>query len=103
MKSVNNLLIVIILFLISGCEIGPSTHEIFLENFNYEKGQSYLPKINIKRREIYDENRYIYKLEYPTGCHFAFLTNRDDKPEVVQEIIILSGKEYCKMRKKYTF
>ncbi|WP_193215706.1 hypothetical protein [Aliarcobacter butzleri] len=39
---------------------------------------------------------YIYISEYPKGCVVGFLTNRDDKPEVVQEWIIISGKEYCK-------
>lgn len=39
---------------------------------------------------------YIYISEGPKGCIYGFLTNRDDKSEVVQEWIIISGKEYCK-------
>ncbi|MBR8464735.1 hypothetical protein KDD93_09220 [Campylobacter sp. faydin G-24] len=82
------------LIVLGGCSFGPS-YEDFAEIMDYNA------KINtpIKHkytREIYDENRYIYRFEWPKGCHSGYLTNRDDKPEVVQEWIILSGKEYCK-------
>ena len=35
------------------------------------------------------------------GCVYGYLTNRDDKPEVVQEWIILSGKENCKITESF--
>ena len=43
----------------------------------------------------------IYISEYPKGCIVGYLTNRDDKPEVVQEWIILSGKENCKITESF--
>ncbi|QKF63856.1 hypothetical protein [Campylobacter mucosalis] len=87
---------------LSGCYIGAPSYEVFAKNMNLNA------KINSpivhkwKNREIYDENRFIYKINWnKEGCVVGFLTNRDDKPEVVQEWIILSGKEFCKDRQKW--
>ncbi|MBR8461551.1 hypothetical protein KDE12_01640 [Campylobacter sp. faydin G-105] len=90
------------LIMLGGCYVGPATYEVFKKNNDANVGDSFIPLMNSKRREIYDENRYIYIFRHsPEGCVYGFLTNRDDKPEVVQEWIILSGKEYCKERQEW--
>lgn len=63
----------------------------------YEWNNQNIPKYHSERREIYDDNRYIYKFngEYPR-CVYGYLTNRNDKIEKVVGWVILSGKEYCK-------
>ncbi|MBR8466554.1 hypothetical protein KDE13_09450 [Campylobacter sp. faydin G-140] len=89
------------LIMLGGCYVGPATYEVFVKNRNTNIGDSFVPLMNSKFREIYDENRYIYIVRgHPKGCVYGYLTNRDDKPEVVQEWIILSGKEHCKQRTK---
>ncbi len=45
---------------------------------------------------------YIYKNSHK-GCVYGYLTNRDDKPEKVIGWIIISGKEFCKEQKNFTF
>ncbi|MBR8465356.1 hypothetical protein KDE13_03125 [Campylobacter sp. faydin G-140] len=93
-----------ILIVLGGCYIGPATYEVFKKNNDISIGKSFIPLMNSKFREIYDENRYIYIVRSnPEGCVYGFLTNRDDKPEVVQEWIILSGKEHCKHRQEWVF
>ncbi len=47
------------------------------------------------RRKIYDKNHYIYIVEYPQGCIFGYLTNRDNKIEKMTGWVIISGKEFC--------
>jgi hypothetical protein len=70
---------------------------------NSNVGDSFVPITNPKLREVYSEDKYIYKMERPQGCHFGFLTNRDDKPEKVMGWVILSGKEFCKEQQAYGF
>ncbi|CAD7289841.1 hypothetical protein LMG7974_01926 [Campylobacter majalis] len=98
MKTQNFVFIMSLLVVFSGCAVGPATYETLVERvLNPSIGKSYIPKnFGIRNRKVYSENRYIYLSEYPKGCIVGYLTNRDDKPEVVQEWIILSGKEYCK-------
>ena len=87
---------------LGGCHMGPYTYEVFANNMelnmrNWTPSEYMINNI----RQIYDENRYIYISEYPKGCIVGYLTNRDDKPEVVQEWIILSGKENCKITESF--
>ncbi|WP_033915507.1 hypothetical protein [Campylobacter sputorum] len=103
MKKINIIFIVTIIFMLSGCRIGPNTYEIFVENLKPNIGNSFIPEFNAHRREIYDKNRHIYKFKgEDPRCVYGFLTNRDEKPEIVQELIILSGKEYCKDQIRWT-
>ncbi|CAD7289840.1 hypothetical protein LMG7974_01925 [Campylobacter majalis] len=88
-----------VLLVLSGCHRDDPSYEIFKSNNDINIGNSFIPTMNSKTREIYDKDRYIYKFEGPKGCRYGFLTNRDDKPEVLQEWIILSGKEYCKEKR----
>jgi hypothetical protein len=85
----------------SGCYIGDPTYEVFESARNIQIGYSSIPIANSEYREIYSEDKYIYKMERPKGCHFGFLTNRDDKPEKVIGWTILSGKEYCKEKQAW--
>ncbi|WP_148626079.1 hypothetical protein [Aliarcobacter cryaerophilus] len=97
----NIIFILLTLIVFTGCPYGEPTYETFLKNMELNK-RIWTPNeymIN-NFREIYSEDRYIYRFERPKGCHFAFLTNRDDKPEKMMEWIIISGKEYCKHQKR---
>lgn len=83
--------------MLNGCYSKVPSYEAFAYNKDYHIGKNHVPKsFGTENRKIYDENRYIYISEGPKGCIYGFLTNRDDKSEVVQEWIIISGKEYCK-------
>ncbi len=87
---------------LSGCYIGAASYEAFKDFADYHVGKSDIPKsFKIDSRKIYSEDKYIYMSEYPKGCVIGFLTNRDDKPELVQEWIIISGKEFCEVRKAW--
>lgn len=103
MRLRNIIFIVLFLSMLSGCRMGPSTYEIFEYHRNWTVKAIDIPKVNYRLREVYSEDKYIYKFEYPKGCHFGYLTNRDDKPEKVIGWIIISGKEFCKAQKNYTF
>ena len=98
----NIILIFIASILLNGCYMGSATYEVFEKNMNLNIGDSFIPKMNYKFREIYSEDKYIYKGK-KGQCEYGYLTNRDDKPEVVQEWIIISGKEYCKEQQAYGF
>ena len=89
---------------LGGCHMGPYTYEVFVNNMESNMRNWTPTEYAIKNsREIYDENRYIYIFEHIIeGCVYGYLTNRDDKPEVVQEWIILSGKENCKERQAWS-
>ena len=90
------------LIMFSGCNYFTPTYEIFAGNMDANMRNWTPTEYIIKNhREIYDENRYVYISEYPKGCIVGYLTNRDDKPEVVQEWIILSGKENCKITESF--
>ena len=88
---------------LSGCNYFTPTYEIFAGNMDANMRNWTPTEYMIKNhREIYDENRYIYIFEHIIeGCVYGYLTNRDDKPEVVQEWIILSGKENCKITESF--
>ncbi|KEA45191.1 hypothetical protein [Campylobacter mucosalis] len=103
MNIKNIILCLMVLSGLSGCsKYYIPTYETFVERVLKPKiGTSVIPKTNQNHREIYDENRYIYVMHYPKGCYYAYLTNRDDKPEIVQEWIILSGKENCKITESF--
>lgn len=96
MKTIN--IILFSMFIFSGCSYTHPTYEVFVKRYaNFQVGKSFVPNnFGTGNRKIYSENRYMYISEYPKGCVIGFLTNRDDKPEVVQEWIIISGKKYCK-------
>ena len=90
------------LIMFSGCNYFTPTYEIFAGNMDANMRNWTPTEYMINNfRQIYDENRYIYISEYPKGCIVGYLTNRDDKPEVVQEWIILSGKENCKITESF--
>lgn len=91
-----NIIFLAILFMISGCAYKSATYEQFERSRNIHIGYSLIPNANKKNREIYSENKYIYKMERPKNCIYGYLTNRDGNPEKVIGWIIISGKEYCK-------
>ena len=100
MKFRNFILFIITLVGCSGCYFKTATYEIFKYKRDgelYEWNNQNIPKYHSERREIYDDNRYIYKFngEDPR-CVYGYLTNRNDKIEKVVGWVILSGKEYCK-------
>jgi len=73
----------------------------YFENYNnYQLFKGNVPIYYTKYKEIYSEDRYIYKLngQYDSRCVYAYITNRDDKPEIVIDWMIISGKEYCKRK-----
>lgn len=93
----NIILALAISIFFSGCYIGVASYEVFERDRNYHIGLDHIPKsFGPDSRNIYSEDKYIYISERPKGCHYGYLTNRDDKPEKVIGWIIISGKEYCK-------
>ena len=103
MRVVKITIFLIFTVLLNGCVYTTPSYEVFVKMYaNFHTGKSFIPKnFGTHRRKIYDENRYVYISEYPKGCIVGYLTNRDDKPEVVQEWIILSGKENCKITESF--
>ncbi|MGD9554062.1 MAG: hypothetical protein AB7V28_06665 [Arcobacteraceae bacterium] len=99
----NIILVITVSIVLSGCRYGPATYEEFVHQRNFNAKYMDFPKVIPQYREVYSEDKYIYRYEYPKGCHFGYLTNRDDKPEKVIGWIIISGKEFCKAQKNYTF
>jgi|GEM_PF-2419711 len=65
---------------------------------NNELFKNNIPKSYNNHREIYSEDRYIYKINgsYDSRCVYAYITNRDDRPEIVIDWIVISPKKYCK-------
>ncbi|MCG3698617.1 hypothetical protein [Aliarcobacter butzleri] len=53
----NILLILTISVLLSGCYIGAASYEVFEKNMNFNVGDSFIPKMNYKFREIYSEDK----------------------------------------------
>jgi hypothetical protein len=101
MKTINILLLATILFGLGGCYKPPpgyKSYELFKEYKDLTIGGSHIPQMNQHRREIYSEDKYIYKFEAPPKCVFGYLTNKDDKPEKVIGWVILSGEENCKQQ-----
>ena len=103
MKLFKIILLIISSFILSGCAmrdplITEPVYEEFAKNRNLAIGGSHIPNMNQHRREIYSEDKYIYKFETPPKCFFGYLTNKDDKPEKVIDWVILSGKEFCKQQ-----
>ncbi|KEA45184.1 hypothetical protein CR66_09450 [Campylobacter mucosalis] len=100
MKKENVALMILCAFALSGCYFKTATYENFKSRRDGEllPWNNYkIPKFNSSRREIYDENRYIYKFEAEDSrCVYGYLTNRNDDFERVIGWIILSGAEYCK-------
>ena len=101
MKIINIILILTISVLLSGCYIGAASYEVFEKNMNFNVGDSFIPKMNYKFREIYSEDKYIY-IGKKGQCEYGFLTNKDDKPEKVIGWIVISGKEYCKEKQAWS-
>jgi hypothetical protein len=82
---------------LGGCYYKTATYE----NFKYKRecyvDSHIIPKGYYNRREIYSEDKYIYKFKGDDPrCVYAYLTNRDDTPEKVLSWFIISGKEFCK-------
>ena len=92
------------MFGFSGCYIGEPSYEVFKDNRNiFLIPTNHTMILNFyNRREIYDDNRYIYKFKGDDPrCVYGYLTNKDDKPERVLDWVILSGKEFCKERRAW--
>ncbi|CUU90197.1 Uncharacterised protein [Campylobacter hyointestinalis subsp. hyointestinalis] len=104
MKTQNFVFIMSLLVVFSGCAIGPATYENFVKKMELNKKMWTPNEYMIKNfREIYSEDKYIYVFRNTiNGCVYGYLTNRDGKPERVIDWIILSGKEYCKERQRWT-
>ncbi|MGG7074628.1 hypothetical protein U5B43_10370 [Campylobacter sp. 9BO] len=87
----------------SGCYLGPATYELFEKNRESQIENVFIPIKYPKLKEIYDENRYIYKFQgQDPRCVYGYFTNRDDRSERVIGWIILSGEEFCKDRQAWT-
>jgi len=102
MRIKNITFIIFSLFIFNGCYSKGPSYEYFKENRDIHLFKTVIPDRFHNKREVYSEDKYIYKLEHPKGCHFGYLTNRDGKPEVVREWIILSGEEFCKDTRSWT-
>jgi hypothetical protein len=102
MRVSNFILILLVIICFCGCYAGPATYEVFERNMNFNIGTALIPKTVPEKREIYSDDKYIYKGRIGQ-CNYGFLTNRDDKPEKVIGWIILSGKEFCKEQQAYGF
>jgi hypothetical protein len=102
MKTVNIVSLIICLLGLGGCYppqyVNPQSYRLFKENKDLSIGGSLIPEMNQHRREIYSEDKYIYKFEAPPKCVFGYLTNKDDKPEKVIGWVILSGKDFCRQQ-----
>jgi hypothetical protein len=102
MKTINIILLITLLFGLGGCygrlPLKEQSYAFFEENKNLTIGGSLIPEMNQHRREIYSEDRYIYRFETPPKCVFGYLTNKDDKPEKVIGWVILSGKDFCRQQ-----
>ncbi|MDY0365956.1 MAG: lipoprotein [Arcobacteraceae bacterium] len=96
----NIIFILTITFILSGCYSIVPTYSSFEYKRNHYlliHNSHIIPKYFKERREDYDENRYIYKFNGDDPrCVYAYLTHKDDNPEMVREWFIISGKEYCK-------
>ena len=100
--KINNILLVSIIF--SGCtmKMGPKTYDIFKKNRDFDIGFSvenkkYIIKYNYKK--IYDQNNYIYIVKYSKKCIFGYITNKNDKKQIILNWTIISEKKYCKTKK----
>lgn len=100
----NIILFIIVSIVLSGCRYGPATYEEFVHQRNFNAKYMNFPNLASHLREIYSEDKYIYIFRNThKGCVYGYLTNRDDKPEKVIGWIIISGKEFCKEQKNFTF
>ena len=81
MKFRNFILFIITLVGCSGCYFKTATYEIFKYKRDgelYEWNNQNIPKYHSERREIYDDNRYIYKFNGDDlRCVYGYLTNKD--------------------------
>ena len=104
MRVKNIVLFIILLIGFAGCPYGEPTYETFEYHRDWNVKNIDIPRVNPRLREIYSEDKYIYIFKNsPKGCVIGYLTNRDDKPEKVIGWIIISGKEFCKEQKNFTF
>jgi hypothetical protein len=95
MRLDNMVILIIILFTLSGCS--ETSYQVFEKNALVGVAKSFNPNKNQERREIYSEDKYIYVYSFFRKCVYGYLTNRDDKPEKVIGWIILSGEDHCIM------
>jgi hypothetical protein len=96
------ILLIAVLFGLSGCVAGPATYEVFKEYRNYNVGDyfshvsSFYSKDELKGKVNYDKNHYMYIIEYPKRCIFGYIISKSDKDKTIINWKILSGKKYCK-------
>jgi len=96
----NTLYLVIVMFMVSGCHMGPITYEVFKKDRDFSIGHPLYPGLR-DRKKIYDEEYDIYPLEYPKGCTYGYLVKRDDEKKIIVGWKIISGEEYCKDQQAY--
>jgi len=90
-----------IMFIVSGCYMGPTTYEVFKKDRDLSIGHKLYPGLR-DRKKIYDEEYDIYPVEYPKGCTFGYLVKRGDETRTIIGWKIISGEEYCKDQQAYT-
>lgn len=105
----NNLFLLIIVFIVSGCYMGAATYEIFERQRNFAVKNKF-SMINSDQNYIkqnYNEQEYIYIRNHnsikniPKECVYGFITQKDDPKQIIIRWEILSGKEYCKQQQQY--
>jgi hypothetical protein len=95
-----NLFLPVVLFMFSGCRMGPNTYEVFKKNRDLSIGDKLYHGMN-DRKKIYDEEYDIYPAEYPKGCIWGYLVKRNDEKKTIVGWKIISGEEYCKQQQGY--
>ncbi|MBN1839438.1 MAG: hypothetical protein JW802_05280 [Campylobacterales bacterium] len=109
--KVNNVFLVVIVFMVSGCYMGAKTYEIFEKQNNgfIARKTSIKPFAGYYIKKDYNETEYIYIRDYERGrknipdeCVFGFITKKDDPKQIAIRWEIISGKEYCKEQQQYT-
>ena len=95
----NIILIIALLFCFTGCSV--RSYENFKKNNDFTIGSVGFPVANEHSRKNYDKDHYIYIHTVPKGCIHGFITNRNDNPEKVISWHIISGKEFCKEKRRW--
>ena len=102
MKSSKLLLTILLATLFNGCYRGPATYEVWKSNKDIGIRKSLFRGYTDKDKKIYNKNYYIYILEDPKNCISGYLVKKNDNKKIIQDWVIISGKEYCKERQATT-
>ena len=95
----NSILMITILFIFTGCSF--KSYENFKKNKNFTIGSISQPINHKHLRKIYDKDHYIYIHKALKRCIYGYITNKYDKPEKVISWKIISGKEFCKEKRRW--